>query len=156
MSIILAPVGTAMSPEVESKVVTLAGERAKIENIEPNLRRGNKELEGAIRKRRDMKMRSRTTNGSLEDGAHRGGIEMKTTPAKSYNESEGRRIQSRFGDGQAQPTTNILLNPNPRSKGESRQSHDREKSQQRTAKVANSHANQPGGEPRSSMARGQW
>lgn len=110
------PVRATTTLEMEGQGIQLTGEGLKIGNVETNLLRGDKELEGAIRKQGDMKMESRATNGGMNDGAHRWEIKAKPASPKGNNERKGVRIKSRRRNRETKVAADISLNLKPRAK----------------------------------------
>lgn len=73
---------------MKGKHVARARERAKIDNKEAHLPRGDEEFESAIGKLSNAEMGSSATDGSLKDQANRAGVKAKLAPRKSNNKSK--------------------------------------------------------------------
>jgi hypothetical protein len=95
---------------VEGQFEQVALKGTKVSHKETNRLGRNKELENTITKLGDMKMRSRTTNGGLEEERNRVRRQMKLASAKRHNKSKGAGREVSTGNRKTQRAPNLPLN----------------------------------------------
>jgi hypothetical protein len=117
------PIRTSIAPEVKGKLIVVAGERTKAIDMKTHQPGRDKELERSVRKKGDMELLSKATDGGLKQKANRRTVQAELAPTKSDNESKGRWTTGLEGDRLPKKAKNITLNFGTRSKGKTGKRH---------------------------------